>query len=104
MRGSIVPVPRGGSEALSPVTSGIIFESMASGSITHGTRGQGGQRYLSNTYRVRNATGGPLANVTITPISNGGTIFGTPFSSVQLFSGAAASAAIAPPHGFRQKA
>jgi hypothetical protein len=96
MRASVAAVPSGPGQALNPLGSGVIFESMSTGSITHGTRGQGGQRYISYTYRVRNSTGANIGNLTMIPVTRSNTIAGTPFSALTLQSGTAASASIAP--------
>lgn len=96
MRASVAAVPSGPGQALNPLGSGVIFESMSTGSITHGTRGQGGQRYISYTYRVRNSTGADIGNLTMIPVTRSNTIAGTPFSALTLQSGTAASATVAP--------
>lgn len=96
MRASVAAVPSGPGQALNPLGSGVIFESMSTGSITHGTRGQGGQRYISYTYRVRNSTGAAIGNLTMIPVTRSNTIAGTPFSAITLQNGTAASASIAP--------
>jgi hypothetical protein len=95
MRASVAPVPSGIDASMSAVNTGLAFEFLSSSTVIEGARGQGGQRYVSYTYRVRNTTGGPLSNVTVIPTSGPGTIAGTPFSSVLLFNGAAASPAVA---------
>jgi hypothetical protein len=92
---SMLPV-EGPSEALTVTpTSGLVFEQMSSSTFTEGPRGQGGQRYVSFTYRVRNGTGAPLNNLTILLVSKTGTVAGTALSSLKLFNGTAASSAIA---------
>ncbi|HEX8393086.1 MAG TPA: hypothetical protein VF665_12150 [Longimicrobium sp.] len=85
----------GPSRALSSLGAGIVFEQMSSSSFTEGTRGQGGQRYVSFTYRVRNGTGAPINNLTILMVSRAGTIAGTPVSQLRRFDGTAANPAIA---------
>lgn len=90
-----VPVAFGPSLSMSAVNSGITLEVLSSGSFTDGPRGQGGQRYISVTYRIRNTTGAPLNNVTFIPTTTASTIAGSPFTSLLLFNNTAASASIA---------
>lgn len=91
-----IPAPTDGPDlAMNPVNTGIALEVVSSTSFTEGTRGQGGQRYISVTYRVKNTTGAPLSNVTIIPVTKATTIAGTPFSSLLLFNNTAASPTIA---------
>lgn len=90
-----IPVPFGPSLSMSAVNSGIALEVLSSASFTDGTRGQGGQRYISVTYRVRNTTGAPLGNVTFIPSTSASTISGSPFNSLLLFNNTAASASLA---------
>lgn len=92
-----IAVPETGpANALNPVTSsGFSLEFVSSGQFTDGVRGQGGQRYLFATYRVRNNTGAPVNNLTFIPVMRANTVAGTPFSTLQLFNGAAASTTIA---------
>lgn len=87
----------GPSEVLTTTpTSGLVFEQTSSTTFTEGPRGQGGQRYVSFTYRVRNGTGAPLNNLTILLVSKTtGTVPGTPLSTLRLFNGTAANSAIA---------
>src|SRR5687768_9188876 len=94
LRGSVAPVS-GGAYTLTPHTAGLSLEIVSSSSFTEGSRGQGGHRYLTATYRVRNATGASISNLTVIPISNAATIPGTPISSLLQFNGAAADPAIA---------
>jgi hypothetical protein len=94
-RASAAAVTGGPSLSLGPVSSGLVLELVSSGSFTDGVRGQGGQRYLSVTYRVRNATGAPLVNLTFIPATSASTIPGTPFTALTLYSGAAADPALA---------
>jgi hypothetical protein len=94
---AVLPVD-GPSQAVTPVSSGLTFEQTSSSTFTEGARGQGGQRYVSFTYRVRNGTGAPLNNLTVllTSKSSGpATLPGTPLSAVRLFDGTNANAAIA---------
>ena len=97
--GSAAPVPLpgldGASAAMNPVTSGLAYELVSSSSFIEGPRGQGGHRYFTFTYRVRNSTGVPRSNLTLIPVSTSSTISGTPFTSLKLFNGAEASASIA---------
>jgi hypothetical protein len=90
-----VAVPAGPSEALTPLTTGLTLEQVSTSTFIEGTRAAGGQRYISVTFRVRNATGGPLTNLTYIPITRATTIAGTPFNSLITFNGGAASASIA---------
>jgi hypothetical protein len=90
------PRPDGPSAALTVAGSGISFEQVASSSFTEGTRGLGGQRYISFTFRVRNGTAAALNNLTMLMVSRSGTIAGTPLSSLKRFDGVAADPAIAP--------
>ncbi|HEX6369202.1 MAG TPA: hypothetical protein VF006_09735 [Longimicrobium sp.] len=89
-----VPVA-GPSEAMNPVNTGIALETVSTTLFSEGTRGQGGQRYIAVTYRVKNNTGGPLSNLTMIPIQNASTIGGSPFSNILLFNNTAASPTIA---------
>ena len=94
---AVLPVD-GPSQVVTAVSSGLTFEQTSSSTFTEGTRGQGGQRYVSFTYRVRNGTGAPLNNLTVLLVSRSSgpaTLSGTPLSSVRLFDGASAGAAIA---------
>jgi hypothetical protein len=92
---TLSPSGGGASMAMTPVNSGLTLETVSSTTFTEGTRGQGGQRYISVTYRVRNTTGGPLSNLTIIPATSASTIAGTPFTSVLLFNNTAASNTVA---------
>ena len=95
VRASSAPVAAGPSFALTPRTSGVAMEVVSSGSFTEGTRGQGGHRYITVTYRIRNSTGAPVSNLTFVPATSAATIAGTPFSSFFLFNGSAADASVA---------
>jgi hypothetical protein len=90
-----IPVPAGPGMSLDPVTSGLTLEEVSVSSFTEGERGEGGQRYISAVFRVRNTTGGPLTNLTFIAATTAGTIPGTPFTELQLRNGAAADPAIA---------
>jgi hypothetical protein len=100
------PLASGASFALTPVEesggTGIQLEPYSSGSFTHGTRGNGGVRYVYATYRVRNASADstpyttPRKNLTFVAASTGSTVNGTALSSLRLFDGAPAADAIAP--------
>jgi hypothetical protein len=81
----------GASYTLTPRNSGIALEVVSSSSFTEGSRGQGGQRYLNVTYRVRNATGASINNLTFIPAISNTTIAGTPFTQFFLFNNTAAS-------------
>jgi hypothetical protein len=95
VQGSVAPVAGGPSLALSPVETGITFDLVSSSFVTDGVRGQGGHRYVSVTYRVRNSTGAPLSNLTIIPATSATTIAGTPFTALRLYTGGAADPALA---------
>ena len=90
-----IPAPGGHSEALSPGASGLAFEAVSSSSFVEGVRGQGGQRYITATFRVRNSTGAPVTNLTFVPGTTASTIPGTPVFSMTLFNGTPANTAIA---------
>jgi hypothetical protein len=81
--------------SMSAVNTGITIEQVSASSFTEGSRGQGGQRYVSFTYRVKNTTGAPLVNLTMLPVSTATTVAGTPFTQVLLFNGTNAAAAVA---------
>jgi hypothetical protein len=83
MRASVSAVS-GPSQSLSPVTTGVVFELISASRMTHGVRGQGGQRYFTGTYRVRNSTGAALTNLTFIPVMTSSSISGTSFTSVKL--------------------
>ena len=77
-RAVTAPVPGGASLSLTPVNSDLTLVPVSSTSFTEGTRDQGGHRYVTATYRVRNATGAPVKNVTFIPTLTGAAIAGTP--------------------------
>lgn len=85
----------GARTALTAAGAGLVFEQVASSSFTEGARGQGGQRYVTFTYRVRNGTGVPLDNLTVLLVSRAGTVPGTALSSLRRFDGAPANNALA---------
>jgi hypothetical protein len=89
MQSSVTPLPpsSGVSASLSAVPAGIAIELVSPNTLIEGIRGQGGHRYISFLYRVRNLTGGPLKNVTLVPIQTASTIPGTPFVSVRRVDG-----------------
>ncbi|HYJ81073.1 MAG TPA: hypothetical protein VEW03_15780, partial [Longimicrobiaceae bacterium] len=84
------------SPTLTNAGSGITFETVGGFSLVEGVRGQGGHRYVSFTYRVRNGTGVALNNVTVLMVSRAGTIAGTALSTMRKFDGTPADPAIAP--------
>ncbi|HEX8210000.1 MAG TPA: hypothetical protein VF584_07420 [Longimicrobium sp.] len=88
--------PDGASMALTPVSSGISIEQISASSFIEGSRVEGGQRYISFMYRLRNSTGGPLTNVTLIPVMTAATRPGTPYSQVRLFDGTNASDQVPP--------
>jgi hypothetical protein len=81
--------------ALTPVAAGLQFELVSGSSFTEGVRGQGGHRYVTFVYRVRNGTGAPLDNVTLIPVTSGTTLAGSPFTSISLFNGSPANPTLA---------
>lgn len=100
MRSTVIPVGpaarAGGPNAtLTIAGSGLVFEQIGSASFTEGGRTNGGQRYISFTYRVRNSTGASLNNITLLAVERTGNISGTPVSSLLKFDGTAASSSIA---------
>lgn len=96
MRSSVSAVPSGPGQSLNPLSAGTIsLELMSSSWITHGIRGQGGQRYLAFTYRVRNRSAASVSNMTFVAITTAQTVAGTPFLSLLRPDGTAADTAIA---------
>lgn len=97
MTSSISPaLPAGGADlALNNAGNGIVFEQVGALAFVEGARGQGGQRYATFTYRVRNSTGAPLNNLTILLVEKPGTIAGTALSTLRRFDGTPANSAVA---------
>ncbi|HEY0023501.1 MAG TPA: hypothetical protein VGB24_11340 [Longimicrobium sp.] len=95
MTSALLPAGRGPAAAVIPAGSGIVFEAIGSTSLVEGTRTNGGHRYISFTYRVRNSTGAPLTNLTMLLVERPGTVAGTPLSTLRRFDGTAANPAIA---------
>jgi hypothetical protein len=97
MRGTAnaLPAPGGPSYTLTPRNSGLVLEHVSSSSFTEGTRGQGGHRYISVTYRVGNSTGAPVSNLTFIPSMSATTIPGSPFVTLFQFNGASANPSVA---------
>jgi len=88
--------PTGGpSLAMNPAGAGVVFEQVSSSSFTEGARGQGGARYVSFTYRVRNGTGIALNNLTLMLVSRAGVVGGTALSTLRRFDGTPADTNIA---------
>lgn len=87
--------PSGATQSMSSVPTGVTLELVSSSTFTEGTRGQDGHRYASFTFRVKNASGAPLNNLTLIPITTAATIAGSPFSTLLLFNNTPASAAVA---------
>ena len=87
--------PQGPSTALTVNGGTIQFEQVSSSSFTDGARGQGGQRYVQFTFRVRNGTGADVSNLTMMLVSRASTIAGTPVSSMKKFDGTNADPSIA---------
>lgn len=94
-RASVAAVPGRPQESLSAVGSGLSFETMSTNTVTHGTRGQGGQRYFAARFRVRNMTGAALNNLTLIAVSQTATIPGTPYSTFLRNDGTPADSALA---------
>ncbi|HEX6040485.1 leishmanolysin-related zinc metalloendopeptidase [Longimicrobium sp.] len=95
IRSNVLPLEGGlPGAALSPAGS-VALELVSSGTFTEGARGAGGQRYVTAGYRVRNATGRSLNNVTLLLVARSSAIPGTPFSSLVRFDGTAADPSIA---------
>jgi hypothetical protein len=112
---SVAPVPTaprqaGGAQgralwSLDPLEAGdrrgLQLEPIAVASFTYGERGNGGQRYLSATFRVRNASAdsvayaAPANNVTLVAVATDATIGETPVSRMRRFDGTPAPAALA---------
>jgi hypothetical protein len=84
-----------GAQGTLNLVTALNFQNIGASSFTEGTRAQGGQRYVSFSYRIRNNTGGPISNLTLIPNTSASTIAGTPFISLLLFNGSAANSAIA---------
>ena len=87
---------------LLPSDGTVQLQGVSVASFTYGTRGSGGYRYVSATYRVRNATSGGTAynddrrNLTFLAVSQTtGTIGGTPFSALAKFNSSAVDDAVA---------
>jgi len=97
LRSTVAPVRTGGGvrPTLTTAGAGLVFEAVSTGSFTEGSRTEGGQRYVSFTYRVRNGTGVPLNNLTLVMVSRASTIPGTPISTLRRFDGTPADPAIA---------
>lgn len=80
---------------------GLQLDPLTLSSFTYGERGNGGQRYLSATFRVRNASadGVPYTdranNVTLVAVATDATIGETPIARLRRFDGTAAPASLA---------
>jgi hypothetical protein len=90
-----IAVPAGPALAMNPVASGLTLEPLSVSTLKEGTYDEGGQRFVSAAFRVRNATGGPLSNLTVIPATTASTIAGTPFTAVLLWNEVPASPALA---------
>lgn len=81
--------------------AGIQLASIATASFTRGERGNGGQRYFSATFAVRNASADGVAyttavnNVTLVAVASEATIGETPVSRMRRFDGSDAPASLA---------
>ena len=97
---SVQPAASLGAQALTNLDS-VQAEVVSTGSFTVGQRGSGGVRYVSVTFRVRNASAAKVAygtarqNLTLLGASTPGTIGETPYSQILRFDGTPAAAAIA---------
>src|SRR5690606_34140460 len=91
---------------LSPVPGGvgdgtIQLEPVSTGSFTVGARGEGGQRYMYATFRVRNASSDgtpyvtPRENLTFLAVSTAGTVAGTAIADLRRFDGSPAASSLA---------
>ena len=84
-----------GSQTLTEQARGLQLDPLSVSVVSTGTRGVDGQRYISATYRVRNAdadgTPSPAArsNLTLLAVSAGDTLGGSPFRAVTTFAGSA---------------
>jgi hypothetical protein len=74
----------GPSTDLSPAGDKLMLVPVSSTSFVEGSASQGGQRYVSVTYRVRNATGAPVSNVTFIPTLSGSAANGNSAHAGQL--------------------
>ncbi|HKP76125.1 MAG TPA: hypothetical protein VJT67_11325 [Longimicrobiaceae bacterium] len=88
-------VSNGPSATLTPVASGLSLETVSTGSFIEGSRTAGGQRYLTFTFRLRNASGASLNNLTLLAVQRPNTIPGTPISSLKKFDGTNADTSLA---------
>lgn len=75
--------------------AGLVFEQVATTTFNEGGRTNGGQRYVSFTYRVKNGTGAPLNNVTLLLVARSNTISGTSISTLKKLDGTNANTSIA---------
>ena len=79
----------------------VQLDPVSTASFTWGTRAGGGYRYVSATYRVRNATEGEAAygnartNLTFLAVSTASTLSGTAISTLKRFDGSAAASGLA---------
>ncbi|HEU4561626.1 MAG TPA: hypothetical protein VFS20_27620 [Longimicrobium sp.] len=82
------PKPSGISPSMTAVDpTQLVLETVSTSSFTEGSRTGGGQRYLVITFRVRNATAGPLNNLTYVLAGTASTFAGTPVNLVRRFDG-----------------
>jgi hypothetical protein len=79
----------------------IQLQGVSVASFTYGTRGAGGYRYVSATFRVRNATSGGTAygtdrhNLTLMGVNGTGSLNATAITTLQRFDGSGAAAGLA---------
>jgi hypothetical protein len=98
---SVQPAAGLGAQALSNLDS-VQADVVSTGSFTVGRRGAGGARYVSVTFRIRNASSSGAAsttarqNLTLLGASTPNTIGQTPYSQISRFDGTPADPSIAP--------
>ncbi|KQR25664.1 hypothetical protein ASF71_18435 [Deinococcus sp. Leaf326] len=98
---SVQPAAGLGAQALSNLDS-VQADVVSTGSFTVGRRGAGGARYVSVTFRIRNASSAGAAsttarqNLTLLGASTPNTIGQTPYSQISRFDGTPADPSIAP--------
>ncbi|MFW6202578.1 MAG: FG-GAP-like repeat-containing protein, partial [Gemmatimonadota bacterium] len=95
------PVPQSLTAVEEGEASGLQLEPISTGSFTHGERGGGGERYVSATFRVRNASVDsvaytqPLENATFLAVATSSTLEGTAVSRLVRFDGNDAASSLA---------
>jgi hypothetical protein len=99
MRSTVVAAPSGPDGIRPSMTNagnGLVIENVSATAFNEGSRSNGGERYISFLYRIKNGTGVSLNNVTLMLVGKSNTIAGTPISSLKRLDGANADPAIAP--------